>query len=301
MTSLDGYGVLLGLYVRRDRWQVLAWVVAITLLYWSQAISIDGLYASQAELDTAAASMGDNAAFVALAGPARALNTVGGQVVWQATAIGAVLAGLMTMFLVGRHTRVEEEQGREELLRSAPVGRLAAVTAATTVAVAANLLVGVAVAVSLVGYGLAGRGLVGHRPRADADRVGVHRHRPGRHAGHRELAVGVRHRGRGARDRLRAARGRGRHRDRTELGEPDRLVPGTAPVLRAALVAGPPARRSGDWAQSRRRTRCCYGATSAPGSSRRDPAAPGAPGAAASPSPGASSEVRSSGGASGSC
>ena len=45
----------------------------------------------------------------------RALNTIGGQVTWQATAFGAIVAGLMSMFLVGRHTRAEEESGRDEL------------------------------------------------------------------------------------------------------------------------------------------------------------------------------------------
>ena len=64
-----------------------------------------------------------NAALIAMAGPARALNTVGGQVTWQATAFGAIVAGLMSMFLVGRHTRAEEESGRDELLRAAAVGR----------------------------------------------------------------------------------------------------------------------------------------------------------------------------------
>ena len=40
-----------------------------------------------------------------MTGPARALNTIGGQVTWQSTAFGAITAGLMSMFLLGRHTR----------------------------------------------------------------------------------------------------------------------------------------------------------------------------------------------------
>ena len=63
--------------------------------------------------------MADNAAFIAMAGPARALNTVGGQVAWQASAFGAIVAGMMSMFLIGRHTRAEEESGRDELVRAA--------------------------------------------------------------------------------------------------------------------------------------------------------------------------------------
>lgn len=152
---MTGTWLLLRTFLGRDRWMLLWWSAGITLLYWSQAVSVEGLYTSQAEFDRAAASMEGNAAFVAMAGPARALNTVGGQVAWQATAFGAITAGLMTMFLVGRHTRAEEESGRDELVRSSAVGRFAPMTAALLVAVVANLLVGTLVAASLVAYPLA--------------------------------------------------------------------------------------------------------------------------------------------------
>ncbi len=151
---MTGYAVLLGAALRRDRWQVLAWTVGITVLYWSQAVSVEGTYTTQAELDRAADALGGNAAFVAMTGPARALDTVGGQVFWQASAVGAVLAALMCMFLVGRHTRAEEESGRDELVRSAPVGRTAPVAVALTVAAGASLLVGLAVAGALAAYPL---------------------------------------------------------------------------------------------------------------------------------------------------
>ena len=102
---------------------LLWWSAGVALLYWSQAISVDGLYTTQADFDRAAASMESNAGFIAMTGPARALNTIGGQVTWQSAAFGAIAAGLMSMFLVGRHTRAEEESGRDEMLRAAAVGR----------------------------------------------------------------------------------------------------------------------------------------------------------------------------------
>ncbi len=150
-----GTRTLLRHFLRRDRWHLVWWTLGITLLYWSQAVSVEGLYATQEEFDRAAQSMAANPAFVAMAGPARALNTVGGQVFWQASAFGAILAGLMSMFLVGRHTRAEEESGRDELLRAAPVHRLAVTTAGLGVALIANLVVGLAVSLSLVLYPLA--------------------------------------------------------------------------------------------------------------------------------------------------
>jgi ABC-2 type transport system permease protein len=152
---MTGTWVLVRHFLRRDRWMVLWWSIGITVLYWSQAVSVEAVYATQAELDRAAALMGSNAAFVAMAGPARALNTVGGQVTWQATAFGAVTVGLMSMFLVVRHTRAEEENGRDELLRASPVGREATTAATMVVVVLANLLVGTLVTLSLVAFPLA--------------------------------------------------------------------------------------------------------------------------------------------------
>lgn len=152
---MTGTLVFLRVFLRRDRWMYVWWPLGIALLYVSQGWSVDGLYKTQAEFDQAAAGMEGNAALIAMAGPARALNTTGGQVTWQSAAFGAILVGLMSMFLVGRHTRAEEESGRDELLRAAPVGRYAPQTAAVLDAVLANLVVGVVTAGGLAAYGLA--------------------------------------------------------------------------------------------------------------------------------------------------
>ncbi|CUR57738.1 putative ABC transporter [metagenome] len=152
---MSGVGPLLRLNLWRDRWMLLWWGLGGMVLYVSQAISVDGLYATQAEFDRAAASMQNNAALIAMAGPARALNTVGGQVTWQATAFGAIVAGLMSMFVIGRHTRAEEESGRDELLRAAAVGGQAPMVAALLTALIANVWLGALVSLSLVVYPLA--------------------------------------------------------------------------------------------------------------------------------------------------
>lgn len=157
-TATAGGWVLVRTFARRDRWLVLWFTIGVTILYWAQAYSVDGLYRTQAEFDRAAASMEQNTAFVAMAGPARALNTTGGQVTWQASAFGAIAVALMVMFVIGRHTRAEEESGRDELVRSGVVGRLAPMVAAYAVASAASAIVGAGVALSLIAYGLAAAG-----------------------------------------------------------------------------------------------------------------------------------------------
>ena len=157
-SRFTGTGIFLRAFLRRDRWLVFWFLLGTPTLYWSQAYSVDNLYQSQAEFDRAAAAMAGNAAFVAMAGPARALNTAGGQVAWQASAFGAIMVGLMAMFVVGRHTRAEEEAGREELLRSGEVSRTAATTAALLAGVLASGIVALGVSASLLVYGLPAEG-----------------------------------------------------------------------------------------------------------------------------------------------
>jgi ABC-2 type transport system permease protein len=155
-----GTARLLDFHLRRDRLMLVWWVIGGAAYYWSQAVSTKGLYPTQAEFDRAAANEAGNAAFIAMAGPARALDTLGGQVAWQASAFGAVIAGLMSMFLIGRHTRAEEESGRDELVRAGAVGRYAPLAAAALVVVVANILFGGLIAVSLIPYGLSVAGSV---------------------------------------------------------------------------------------------------------------------------------------------
>ena len=168
--------------------------------------------------------MADNAAFIAMAGPARALNTLGGQVAWQASAFGAILAGLMSMFLVGRHTRAEEESGRDELVRAGAVGapRAAAAAASSSCSSRTSLLGGL-VAASLIGYGLAAAGSVEPRSCGGAVRAGLRGRCPRRRAAHREHARDVRHHRRGDRGVVRPASRRRRRKRRAVMAVPDRL------------------------------------------------------------------------------
>jgi polyether ionophore transport system permease protein len=67
---------------------------------------------------------------------------------------GAASAVLLTIFIVVRHTRADEEAGRLELVGSAAVGRQAPLTAALLAAVAANLALALLTFVWLARLGL---------------------------------------------------------------------------------------------------------------------------------------------------
>ncbi len=156
--SLTGTGTLVRLALRRTRFALLWWFLGITVLYPVQALALEATYPTQADLDRLAASVGGNPALLAMAGPDYALDTIGGQTAWQTSAFGAILAGLMSTFLVVRLTRAGEESGQDELLRADVTGRAATSAAALVVTTAMNVALVVAVALLLIACGLPGAG-----------------------------------------------------------------------------------------------------------------------------------------------
>src|SRR5690606_5051713 len=69
-----------------------------------------------------------------------------------------LLAALMNIFLVTRHTRQEEETGRAELVRANVTGRYAPLTAAIAIALLTNVLVLVVVSALAMANGFAATG-----------------------------------------------------------------------------------------------------------------------------------------------
>jgi ABC-2 type transport system permease protein len=159
-TTLTGTWSLVRFILRRDRVRLPVWIVGITLLVLSTASSVESLYPTQADLDDAARTAMDNAAVIAFNGPSYALDTLGGQIVFQVGSFGYVVVALMGMFLVGRHTRADEEDGRTELLRATVLGRNAPVTAVLLVAAGAFTVLGGLVTLSMLSQDLPTAGSV---------------------------------------------------------------------------------------------------------------------------------------------
>lgn len=154
MTGLDGAGPLARCIVARDQWRFVAWITGIVMLVISTAASTKGIYPTEESLRGAAALVEDNPAALAFNGPDQALDTMGGQVAFQLGAFGLVIVGLMTLLLVSRLTRTEEDSGRLELIRSMPVGRHAPLGAALTIVAVLDVAVGAVVAACLLSQGL---------------------------------------------------------------------------------------------------------------------------------------------------
>jgi polyether ionophore transport system permease protein len=153
MSGLAGTGALARLWLRRDRVRIATCVLAFVLVVLASSSSLKSLYPTLAERAKLARTLADNPAIVALRGPARGLDSLGGLITFQLGANGAVFVALMSLLLTGRYTRTEEERGRTELVRAAAVGRDAPVAAAVAVVAGADVLVGVGVTAILLGLG----------------------------------------------------------------------------------------------------------------------------------------------------
>ncbi|WP_329088225.1 MULTISPECIES: ABC transporter permease [unclassified Streptosporangium] len=155
--EVAGAGALVRLILRRDRLLLPIWLVAVPLIVLAMAAGVADLYPTQEALRQYAEIATLNPAQRALRGPIYAA-TAGGITAWSAGMSSAILTGVASILLVIRHTRVEEETGRRELLGSTVVGRHAPLVAALAVTLSANLLAAALIIVALVSAGLPAAG-----------------------------------------------------------------------------------------------------------------------------------------------
>lgn len=152
--ALTGFGTMLRHILIRDRIRIPVWTIAIAMSVVLAAIAFPGIYPSAPERQARAELM-KNPATIALVGPGHGLDdyTFGAMLANERLAFTGVLVALMSISLMVRHTRADEEAGRAELLRANVLGRHASLAAALTMVTGANLAMAIMTA---AGLGLSG-------------------------------------------------------------------------------------------------------------------------------------------------
>nr|WP_240449397.1 ABC transporter permease [Streptomyces harenosi] len=131
------------------------WVAVTALLVLSMPNTLESLYGTPAERAGLKRQMATNASLRAMVGPVFG-DSLGALTAWRVGVYAGALAAVTSLLLVVRHTRDEEESGRQELVASGMVGRRAPLTAALLTAAVANAVLAVLVAAGLAGRGAAG-------------------------------------------------------------------------------------------------------------------------------------------------
>lgn len=135
--------------LRLDRIRAPLWLLGLTFFTIVVPIAFSEMYGSQQERDVMAQTM-VNPAMTAMVGPGDLENyTLGAMTAHQMLLMTAAVVGLMSILLVSRHTRADEEEGRLEMIRSLPTGRLSYLNSAFIV------ITGICAVLALInGFGL---------------------------------------------------------------------------------------------------------------------------------------------------
>lgn len=159
MSGLVGTRRLVRLALRRDRVQLPVWLAALTALHIITAVSVIDLYPDESERVALARSSATSAVTLAFNGLVSGTG-MGAIVASQSLLIMSLGAAFMSIFMVVRHTRQNEETGRAELIGAASVGRHAPLATGVVVVVLANIALGALNAVGLMACSLPASGSI---------------------------------------------------------------------------------------------------------------------------------------------
>ncbi|GAA1536031.1 ABC transporter permease [Nocardioides humi] len=140
--STAGWPLLLRLALCQDRILAPVAVGVLVLMSVASAAATPGLYADQADRVRAAEAINASPAIVALYGPVLDVTSEGELAMTKMTVLYAVFVAVLFVVVVRRHTRVEEETGRTELVGGTAVGRHAPLVATAVEAVALAVALG---------------------------------------------------------------------------------------------------------------------------------------------------------------
>jgi ABC-2 type transport system permease protein len=151
MNAFAGTSRLFRLALRRDRVTLTGCLVVLSGLLFLFTLAFAHDLPTQADVLRETRLMAGNAGFRMLSLPSGA--SLGAYVMDRSWVTLAVLAAVMSILCVVRHTRQNEETGRAELLGAGVVGQCAPLAAAVAVALGANLALAPLAALGLIAAG----------------------------------------------------------------------------------------------------------------------------------------------------
>lgn len=157
-----GVAKLTGLVLRRERIRIPIWLIALSFFTLIVPLAYLELYPTALERQAMAETM-KNPAMVAMLGPGYGLENynIGAMIGQQMPLFTGIAVAIMNILMVVRHTRADEEEGRIEMIRSFPVGRLSTLGATMIICMITNIVLALLLGFGLVSLGIEGMGLMG--------------------------------------------------------------------------------------------------------------------------------------------
>ncbi|MQM25386.1 ABC transporter permease [Glycomyces albidus] len=152
--TLAGTGKLLRFQARRTRVFLIGWFAGLAGGTWMIAAAFPGLYPTAADRAQYATTV-DTPAMRSMTGPVEYIeayaDSTAAMLAHNMLLWTGALTAVMFALLVTRVTRADEETSRLEVIRSLPVGRRADLAAAMLLAVIASLVLGLLLALTVLG------------------------------------------------------------------------------------------------------------------------------------------------------
>jgi len=149
---MSGLGALLRQRMRRDWRQLLMWVVGTALLAYISYTGVSQSYGTLEDRQALLVTVMANPVILLFRGLPSGADQ-GAMMVFLIFPFLALNAALMSTFLAVRHTRMDEEQGRAELVSSSPAGRATPVVATAIHGLIANFALAALTTLAFIGTG----------------------------------------------------------------------------------------------------------------------------------------------------
>jgi ABC-2 type transport system permease protein len=130
------------------------WYAVLLLVCFASAASTTTLYTTEADRVEAAEAINASPGLVALYGPILDVHSEGELAMTKMTVVYAALVALMLVFVVRRHTRLDEENGQAELLAGTAITTSAPLAAALAFGSCVSVLLGLLAAGANTAAGL---------------------------------------------------------------------------------------------------------------------------------------------------
>ena len=153
MDDFAGTASMIRLILQRDKFIIPFFILFMALLVSFVAASFINLYSDETLRMAFYLQMKNNPTVVSLLGSLLD-PSIGGLTAWRIGFPASLIMGLISVFLMVRHTRSEERKGRLELITSAKVGRQAVLSAALLTTFGVNLIMAVSIGLGLIAQGL---------------------------------------------------------------------------------------------------------------------------------------------------
>lgn len=154
---MSGLAPLLRQRMRRDWKQLLMWIIGTALLAYVSYTGVSQSYGTLQDRQELLITVMANPVILLFRGlPSGAEQ--GAMMVFLIFPFLALDAALMSTFLAVRHTRMDEEQGRAELVSATPAGRTTPMVATVIHGIIANVALGALTALAFIGTGAGATG-----------------------------------------------------------------------------------------------------------------------------------------------